>query len=160
MTRQRILPPLPDIGHPEGYYARKVHDADRQGDMHAREAYKVGQYITLAKNPNLGWEDKLRYFCHALRRHCVPPPLPDEEIWLFYQELANLVRAHCGLEALRLASHEDDLYAARLSMGQPKEKIEDEAELFFKKLIHANECPVWFNAEDWEQLKLIRDHWI
>ena len=38
-------------------------------------------------------------------------------------------------EALRIASREDDLYAARISMGQTREKIEDEAEDFFAKLV-------------------------
>jgi hypothetical protein len=38
-------------------------------------------------------------------------------------------------EALRLASTEDDLYAARINMGQTREKIEDEAEHFFARLV-------------------------
>ncbi len=160
MTAQRALPKMPELGHPESYYAHRVHDADRHGNAHAHEAHKVGQYITLAMNPVLSWETKMKYFGHALKRHCVPPPLPDEEIWMFYRDLANLVRENAGREALRLASLEDDLYAARLAMGQTKEKIEDEAEVFFGRLIESDPCPPWFNEGDWQQLKLIRDQWI
>jgi hypothetical protein len=80
---------------------------------------------------------------------------------MFYQQLAELVRAYAGNEALRLASLEDDLYAARLSMGQSREKIEDDAEQFFQRLLsHGDTCPEWYNETDWHQLKLIRDQWI
>ena len=67
------LPALPEIGYPETYYARKVKKADLVGDTHTREAYKVGQYVTLALQPHLEWQEKLRYFRHAIRRHCCPP---------------------------------------------------------------------------------------
>ena len=73
----------------------------------------------------------------------------------------RLVRQYAGQEALKLASQEDDLYAARLSMGQGREKIEDDAEDFFTKLMpEGDRCPEWFNESDWLQLKLIRDQWI
>jgi hypothetical protein len=156
-TRQ--FPPLPQIGHPEAYYAKQVHIADRNSDRHSHEANKVGQYVTLALDPHLTWDEKLKYFRHALKRHCVPPPLPDDDVWMFYRSLADLVRQYAGQEALRLASTEDDLYAARISMGQTREKIEDEAEEFFQKLV-PGECPDWFNEEDYAQLRLIRDQWI
>jgi hypothetical protein len=152
---------MPEIGHPESYYAKCVHDADRRGDHHSHEAHKVGQYVTLALDPTLAWEQKLKYFTHALKRHCVPPPYPDDAVWMFYQQLAELVRAYAGQEALRLASLEDDLYAARLQMGQNRDKIEDDAEVFFSKLMGAGETsPDYFNETDWAQLKLIRDQWI
>jgi hypothetical protein len=51
------------------------------------------------------------------------------------------------------------LYAARLSMGQTRDKIENEAEELFAKLVPP-ECPDWLNEEDYAQLKLIRDQWI
>ena len=156
-TRQ--LPPLPQIGHPEAYYAKQVHLADRNSDRHSHEANKVGQYVTLALDPHLTWDEKLKYFRHALKRHCVPPPLPDDDVWMFYRSLADLVRQYAGQEALRLTSTEDDLYAARVSMGQTREKIEDEAEQFFARIV-PGECPEWFNEEDYGQLKLIRDQWI
>ena len=156
-TRQ--FPPLPEIGHPESYYAQKVHSADRVGDRHGHEAYKVGQYVTLGMDQRLTWEEKLKYFSHALKRHCMPPPLPDDDVWMFYRGLADLVRRYAGQEALRMASQEDDLYAARLSMGQTREKIENEAEEFFAKIVPP-ECPDWLNEEDYQQLRLIRDQWI
>ena len=150
---------MPEIGRPESYYAKLVHQADKAGDLHGHESFKVGQYVTLAMDPHLTWEEKLKYFRHALKRHCVPPPLPDDDVWLFYRSLADLVRKYAGLEALRLSSTEDDLYAARLNMGQTREKIEEDAEQFFARLVPP-ECPDWFNEEDYAQLKLIRDQWI
>jgi hypothetical protein len=158
-AQMHALPSMPEIGHAESYYAKMVHEADRRGDPHAREAYKVGQYVTLALDRNLTWEEKLKYFKHALKRHCAPPPLPDEPVWLFYRSLANLVKQHAGQEALRLVSTEDDLYAARLNMGQTRETIENEADQFFARLIPP-ECPEWLNEEDYQQLKLMRDQWI
>jgi len=79
---------------------------------------------------------------------------------MFYRSLADMVRQHCGTEALRLMSKEDDLYAARLSMGQLRETIENEAEEFFGKIMGGEERPVWFLDADWEQMRLIRDQWI
>jgi hypothetical protein len=158
-TQSHSFPALPEIGHPESWYAKRVHEADRAGEVHKREAYKVGQYITLALDPHLNWEEKLKYFRHALKRHCAPPPLPDDDVWMFYRSLQNLVRQNAGQEALRLASTEDDLYAARLAMGQLREKLEEDAEDFFARLVPP-ECPDWFNEEDYQQLKLIRDQWI
>jgi len=159
--KSRRLPPMPEIGRPESSYAKRVHEADRQGDIHTHEAFKVGQYVTLAMDPHLSWDEKLKYFRHALKRHCVPPPYPDDDVWMFYQQLADLVRQHSGQEALRLASLEDDLYAARISMGQNREQIEDEAESFFQRLLGQNDqCPDWFNEADWSQLKMVRDQWI
>lgn len=153
------LPPMPEIGHPESYYVKRAHEAEHRGDVHAREAFKVAQYVTLAIEPNLPWAQKLRYLCHALHRHCVPPPLPDDKVWGFYRDLANLVRTVAGAEALRLASHEDDMYAARLDIGQDRSTIEDEAEEFFGTLV-PDHCPEWFNDADYCQIKLIRDQWI
>jgi len=159
--QQRALPPMPPVGRPESFYAKLAHEADRAGDVHAHEAAKVGQYITLALNESLAWEEKLKYFRHVLRRHCQPPPFPDEMVSRFYEKLCDLVRQHAGQEALRLASREDDLYAARLSMGQQRNQIEDEAEDFFTKLMgSAEQVPEWITDSDWAQLKLIRDQWI
>jgi len=160
-TQQRVPPAMPPIGRPESFYAKMAHDADRAGDVHSREAAKVGQYITLALDETLPWEEKLKYLEHVLKRHCQPPPFPDSDVTDFYEELANLVRQHAGQEALRIASREDDLYAARLSMGQSRNQLEDEAEEFFARLMSgADQCPEWMNEADWTQLKLIRDQWI
>ncbi len=55
MPSARQMPVMPPIGRPESFYAREVQAADRDGDHHSHEAFKVGQYITLAVNPNLPW---------------------------------------------------------------------------------------------------------
>ncbi len=162
MIQQRhVFPKLPEIGRSESHYARIVRSADQRGDIYAREAAKVGQYVTLALAPNLDWPAKLRYFQHAIKRHCSPPPVPDEDVWVFYRSLADLVRQYAGQEALRIASAEDDLYATRLALGSDRQVIESDAESFFAKLNGQYETsPDWFNEEDWAQLKLIRDQWI
>src|SRR5580698_5569291 len=129
------FPQMPEIGHHETYYAKPVHRADKVGNIYAHEAAKVGQYITLALDFHLDWTAKLRYFQHALKRHCVPPPIPDEPVWVFYRDLADLVRQYAGHEALRLASTEDDLYATRLQLGATREAVEADAENFFCQLL-------------------------
>jgi hypothetical protein len=155
------LPALPEIGYPEAYYAKRVKQADLVGATHTREAYKVGQYVTLALAPHLEWQEKLRYFRHALRRHCKPPPLPSDDVWLFYQNLAELVREHAGREALKLALQEDDVYAKRLTLGSTRERVRPEAIRFFKNLMGESEhCPEQFTQVDWDQLKLIRNQWV
>lgn len=155
------LPPMPPIGLPESKYVRLVHKADKAHDEHQHEALKVAQYITLALGEKLKWPQKLRYFQHALHRHCNPPPLPEEHVWLFYRDLASLVRDQCGAEALRLASKEDDIYAKRLKMGCTRERIEADAEVFFDELLGKSvRCPDYFHEEDWAALKLFRDQWI
>src|SRR5688500_281207 len=87
-----ILPPMPEIGHTESYYARLAKLADEKNLLHAREAAKVGQYITLALDKELDWDSKRRYFRHALRRHCTPPPVSHDLVAGFYDRLATLVR--------------------------------------------------------------------
>ncbi|MCC6239436.1 MAG: hypothetical protein IT448_03960 [Phycisphaerales bacterium] len=159
LTKLHTFPPLPEIGHPEIWYAKRIRQADDAGDTYLRQSLKVGQYITLGLDPLLSWEDKHRYFCHAIKRHCQPPPLPDEATRNFYGSLAALVREYAGREVLRLASIEDDIYAARQTMGQSEEEIENDAEIFFARLI-PDECPDYLDYEDYEQLKIIRDQWI
>jgi hypothetical protein len=156
-----VFPAMPEIGHPESYYARLARKAEHDGDPHGREAAKVGQYLTLAMDPSLSWQQKLRYYRHGLNRHCVPPHLAGDMCWTFYRDLADLIREHAGREALRLASAEDDLYAARLGMGQDREKIAVDAEVFFLNLMTSfSTCPEWFSHDDFEQLKLLRDQWV
>lgn len=155
------MPRIPVIGREEAYYARRAKRAADEDDAHARCGFKTAQYVTLALNPRLSWRDKVKYFQHALDRHCQTPPYPDDETWMFYAQLANLVREHASREALRLASTEDDLYAARLAMGQRREVIENEAEQFFGQFFPAgDECPDWLNADAFEQLQILRNHWI
>ena len=160
VTEDRKLPPLPEIGRPDVYYTRLITKADDEGDPHLRAAAKVGRYITLATNPALPWSEKLRYFSHALRHHCVPPTT-EPDVLQYYEQLAELVRQHCGAEALRLASQEDDMYAARASLGQDRSGVEDDAEAFFGQIIgRADHCPYYFTEMDFSQLKLLRDQWI
>jgi hypothetical protein len=151
---------IPPLGRSEAYYASRAKRAERDGDVHLRCAYKVAQYITLALDVNLEWDEKVKYFQHALDRHCEAPPYPDDETWVFYGKLADMVRENAGREALRLASQEDDLYAARIKMGQRRGVIEDEAEQYFSKFITGDQCPEYFNEEAYEQLKMLRNAWI
>lgn len=161
VQQPHVFPSMPQIGMSESQYAALAKQADADGNIYAHEAAKVGQYITLALDFHLDWPAKLRYFQHALRRHCVPPPVPDEPVWMFYRDLADLVRRYAGYEALRLASAEDDLYATRLALGADRQAVECDAELFFEQLLGTGDKrPDWMSEEDWAQLKLIRDQWI
>jgi len=162
MTEPRSFPPMPTIGRPESYYAKKAQEAEAAGDQYAHEAAKVGQYVTLALDDSLAWDEKVKYFKHALRRHCRPPEMAtDEAVTEFFKNLAAFVRRHAGTEALRLASREDDVYAMRVGLGQDREAIEEEADAFFAKLVGVgDQVPEWFDQVDWEQLRLIRDQWI
>jgi len=160
VTAQQQFPPLPEIGRPDGFYTSAINRAEARGDVHLRAALKVGRYISLALNPEIKWEEKRKYLLHALKHHCVPPRL-DEETQRYYQTLANMVRAYAGNEALRLASQEDDMYAARVALGQDRQLIEDDAEAFFLRLLGSQDhCPEHFDESDWAQIKLLRDQWI
>jgi len=155
------LPPLPQIGHPESYYARLAKQAEREGDIHLHEAAKVGQYITLALDPNIDWDAKRRYFGHAVKRHCAPPQVSSELVEVYYTRLTDLVMHHAGAEALRLASAEDDKFATRLAEGMSRRAIMEEAVDFFANLMGVDDtCPSHFKEEDWLQLRIIRNQWI
>jgi hypothetical protein len=156
----QVIPPMPELGHSEGYYVRLSHDAEKVRDTLAVHAFKVGQYLTLSMDSKLTWEEKLRYIRHTLNKHCVPPQIPDDSVWGFYKDLHGMVRDIAGREALRIASDEDDLYAELTQMGRGRDEIEERAEVFFKRLIPTDECPDWFHEEDYAQIKLIRDQWI
>ncbi len=161
MANLSHLPPLPQIGHPESYYARLAKQAEREGDIHAHEAAKVGQYITLALDPNIDWDAKRRYFRHAIKRHCVPPQVSSELVEMYYQRLVDLVMHHAGAEALRMASSEDDKYACRLAGGEHRRTIMEDALEFFGNLMGVDDsCPSHFKTEDWLQLRIIRNQWI
>jgi hypothetical protein len=156
-----VFPPMPEIGLSEHRYTRLEREAGEAGDRHAREAWKVAQYVTLALKPGLPWSEKLRYFNHALHHHCVCPPLPDDATWAFYHDLMSLVRDHAGAEALRLASKEDEVYAKWVSLGCTRDRIDSDAEAFFYGLMGRGEkCPEHFHEEDWEALKVFRNQWL
>ena len=157
---QDDFPPIPEVGRPDPYYMRAIADAERAGDIHLRAALKVARYITLAISPKLPWEEKKRYFSHALKHHCAPPSQEDPTL-KYYRHLAEIVRKYAGAEALRIASQEDDMWAARAALGQDRTLIEDDAELFFGRVLGQGEQrPEYFAEGDWSQLKLIRDQWI
>lgn len=155
------LPPLPEIGRPETYYAKQVARADRHGMRHAHEAYKVGQYVTLAMGPRLTWEQKARFFRHALHGHCNGPDMAPNAVMKFYGDLADLVRKHCGAEAIRLASREDDAWAAQVQRGVPLADVRAEASVFFRAMLGDEDLrPDYFLKEDWEQLRVLRNAWL
>ena len=155
------IPPLPEIGHPESYYAKQIARADRLQMKHAHESFKVGQYITLALGPRLTMEQKLRYFRHALRAHCTGPSVGSNEVLGFYSKLAAMVRQYAGSEAIRIASAEDDAWAAQLQRGTPREQIKAEATRFFQQVLgDQDRCPDYLNPEDWEQLRILRKQWL
>jgi hypothetical protein len=155
------LPQLPEVGRPESYYAEQVKLAEQYRNIHAREAYKVGQYVTLGMNRRLDWEKKLRYFHHALRSHCNAPPGANDKLWLFYGQLGDMVRRNAGTEALRLASLEDDYYMGQVRAGVPRQQVMTQAEIFFRKILgDRDEKPDYLNQEDYEQLRILRNQWI
>src|SRR5687768_773210 len=104
------LPPPLRLGRPESYYSTLARQAKARGDVFSHASAKVGQYVTLASHALLPWAEKLKYYQHALSKHCAPPAWPDDETWMFYQSLADTVRRCAGEEALRLASREDDAF--------------------------------------------------
>lgn len=156
------LPPMPKVGLPEDMYLHVAHKAERNGDDLVLEAAKVGQYVSLAlRDADAPWQTKLKYFRHALKRHCQPRERADETTKAWFGQLANLVKSHAGAEALRLAAEMDEVYEARQSMGQSTEQIADDAEKFFEQVCPMCEtCPPLYNEEDWHKLKAIRDRWI
>ena len=152
---------MPEIGHPESYYARLAKTAEQMGMIHAHEAAKVGQYITLGLDPHHDWDAKRKYFRHALRRHCEAPQVGDDLVSMYYQRLGDFVRKHAGAEAIRIASRADEDYASRLRLGEPRERVAKEAAEFFYKLVGAEEhCPSYFNEEDWSQLRILSSAWL
>jgi len=160
-AQNQLFPEMPPIGRAEPFYSNLVRKADSEGNVFAHEAAKVGQYINLGLDPALDWPAKVRYFNHALKRHCVAQNSSIARLLDFYEDLADLVRKHAGLEALRIASAEDDRYARRLSEGVHRASIKVEAQLFFSKMLPADDKrPDWFFEEDWQQLKLLSKQWI
>ena len=151
---------MPEIGRPDVFYTHAIGVAESEGDLNQRAALKIARYLTLAMKPGASWEEKRKYFIHVLKHHCVPQ-VNDEEFQQYYSQMAEMVREYAGAEALRLASQEDDTYAARMSFGQNLSAIEDDAEQFFLKLLGSEDhCPDYFNPCDWAQLKILRDNWI
>src|SRR5262245_30249292 len=91
--------PLPVIGHPDAFYTKHIQAAEGAGDVHARESHKVGRYITLAIDPKMDFEEKVRHFRHALKHHCNAPLDSSTDVTHFYEKLSELVRRYGGQEA-------------------------------------------------------------
>ena len=156
------LPPMPKIGLPEETYLHVAAKAQRNGEDLIFEAAKVGQYVSLALRDADGpWQDKVKLFRHALKRHCQPPEHADEMTKGWFKKLAHHVKGYFGAEALRLAGEQDERFDARASMGQSREDIADDAEKFFDAVCpHCDTCPPVYNDEEWRQLRIYRDRWI
>jgi hypothetical protein len=154
------LPKLPEIGRHAAYYAEMLRRADCAGDKIAHESWKVGQYVSCALDPNLDWERKVRYFDHALRKHCTAPLHADEKVQAYFRSLAALVRKHAGTEVLKVASRQDDAYAQRLTAGEKRAMIVRDAQVFFAPIFTTEDGPEWLDEEDAAQLKLIQMQWV
>jgi hypothetical protein len=152
---------MPVIGYPEQYYLKHVQDADKSNDILGRDAYKVGQYVTLGVDHKEPPDRKAKYFNHALRRHATAPAGSTVPVADFYQRLADVVRKHAGQEVLRLAKRESEMLQKRLSGGTNRETLKQEFHDFFRKLTGESHhhCPEWLSHECWDQLRAIRSHW-
>jgi hypothetical protein len=103
----------------------------------------------------------MKFFRHAMRKHCVPPPISDVAVEGFYERLADFVKLHAGREALRVASMEDERFAMRERDGENHGKLVAEARGFFEKLLGPDSLRSdLFTDEDWQQLKIIRHQWL
>lgn len=155
------MPDVPPVGLEESHYTHLARQAERMNDTLARDAAKVGQYVTLALNDEWPWPKKRRSFDHCLRRHCRAPAYADNDVWQFYRKLADVVREHAGAEALRLASAEDDRYEFRRRHGDPRADIKaDAAEFFGELLCCGDDVPKWFSPDDFRQIRMIRSQWV
>lgn len=156
----RHFHPLPVIGHAPAFYEKHIQQADASGDRHARAAHKVGLHITTALGPALAWDEKLKRFIHCLEHYCVAPDDADESLQSFYQKLGDLVRRHAGQEAIHLSRKQHEEYTRRLKAGEPRAKIEDDADLFFVRLLGHNGRPDWCSREAWATVVAWRDQWV
>ena len=156
------LPPLPEVGRPESYYAQQVKQAEQQRNIHAREAYKVAVRRDAGNGPAAGLGKELRYFKHALRSHCVAPAGARRQALDVLRAARRHGEAECGRRGpIRLASLEDDYYMGQVNAGVPRPQIMAQAEIFFRKILgERDEKPEYLNQEDYEQLRILRNQWI
>src|SRR5579864_508805 len=120
VQQSRQFRPLPVIGHPEAWYTKHIQQAEAAGDTLARSSYKVGQYVTLALDPKRSWEEKAKYFKHALKHHCTSQAAADPDTQAFCDKLRALVCRYASQEARRLAQQEHHGYVMRQEMGVAK----------------------------------------
>lgn len=156
----RHFPPIPQLGEEEKVYGKRAHSAEKAGDVFGASANKVAQYVTLGLDPALDWPAKLRYLEHALKKHAAPKPPIDEEIFAFYQRLAEFVKQHTGAEALKLVFREDaELEARKQTKKEPIFKLRSDAAAFFRQFLPSGERPDWFTDDDFAQLITLRNKW-
>ena len=157
----QFFPPMPQLGQSEAYYKEMVRQAEHSHQVHAREAAKVGQYVTLGLQEDTDPASKMKFFRHAIRKHCVPPPISDVAVEGFYERLADFVRLHAAQEAMRMANTEDERFAMREREGESRDKLVAEAQVFFERLLGPDSVRSdLFTDEDWQQLKIIRHQWV
>ena len=157
IKHSRIFPDLPRLGEENTHYGKIAHHAEKNDDPYTASVYKVAQYITLGREAP-DWPHKLKCFRYALKKHAMPKPPIDDDVWIFYQKLQDWIRRECGVEAIALASKQDEFLAERQKMKEPRFKLVSEAAQFFRELVPA-ECPDWFRPQDYEQLKVMQLHW-
>jgi hypothetical protein len=151
------FPDLPALGKEDTHYGRIARHAEKEKDPYTHAAYKVAQYLTLARAAKT-WTQKIRCYRHALEKHAVPHTAVDASTARFYEKLQDWIRRECGADALQLASEEDDFYAQRLAHKEPRFKIVNEAAHFFPPMVPET-CPMWFFKDDYEALRLLQLQW-
>lgn len=152
--------PLPVIGHPDAFYVKHIKQAEESGNVHERESHKVGRYVTLAMDPKMSWDEKVRHFRHALKHHCNAPPDATPDMMHFYGKLGDLVRRHAGQEAIRLVSRETESYRLRLLKGTPRANLQVEAlELRQRVFGDFDARPNWISEEAWTQIEKMLKDW-
>jgi hypothetical protein len=151
---------MPVIGHPPAFYERQIRQAEAAGDVHARAAHKVGQYVTEGIDPKAAWAHKLKCFQHALKHHCAPPTGADESLVSFYKKLSDVVKRHAGTEALHAAQRFHIDAMKKVNTGTPRAQVEDEADEFFMQLLGHDRTPEWCSKELGEQIARVREQWV
>ena len=48
----------------------------------------------------------------------------------------------------------------RLELGETRDILVEEAEVFFPNILGHGECPEWCSPQVWKQLCMLRDQWI
>ena len=144
--------PLPMIGHPDAFYVKQIEASNKSGDMHALESAKVGRYVTLAMDAAMPWEEKLRHFLHALKRHCVAPSDASPDVETFYQRLTDLVRRYASQEAVRFVAHATESQRLRGQTSDPAALPSQVAELKKRICGDAQGRPEWMNPDAWDRI--------
>jgi hypothetical protein len=157
--QQGSFHPMPVIGHPVAWYGRHIEQAETAGDVHARAAHKVGQYVTEAIDPKASLDHKLKCFKHALKHYCVAPEGADESLRIFYKKLGDVVRKYAANEALHEAQRFNLEAQKRAAQGTERTGLEDEADEFYTHLMGHERTPEWCTPEAAERIAKMRQQW-